>query len=72
MVGKPPARAAELDRRVLLGRHPVIGHGNSDEGEITGSPMAKMHSPLIPERPVLVLPDDQIRRLLDGCAGNRF
>src|SRR5260221_1140943 len=43
-----------------------------EEGEITGSPMAKMRPPKIPEKPVPVLPDDDIRRLLDSCAGKDF
>jgi site-specific recombinase XerC len=43
-----------------------------DEGEITGSPMAKMRPPIIPEKPVPVLPDDDIRRLLASCAGKDF
>jgi integrase len=44
----------------------------ADEGEIDASPMAKMHPPIIPEQPVPVLPDDQVRRLLDSCAGRDF
>jgi site-specific recombinase XerC len=43
-----------------------------EEGEIDGSPMAKMRLPKIPEKPVPVLPDDDIRRLLDSCAGKDF
>ena len=43
-----------------------------DEGEIDASPMAKMRPPLIPEQPVPVLPDAEIRRLLDSCAGRDF
>lgn len=40
-----------------------------DEGEIEGSPMAKIRKPLIPEQPVPVLSDAEIKRLLDSCAG---
>jgi site-specific recombinase XerD len=43
-----------------------------EEGEIGASPMAKMRPPIIPEQPVPVLPDDQVRRLLDSCAGRDF
>jgi site-specific recombinase XerC len=43
-----------------------------EEGEITGSPMAKMRPPKIPEKPVPVLPDDDIRRLLGSCVGKDF
>jgi site-specific recombinase XerD len=32
-----------------------------DEGEISGSPMIKMRPPIIPEQPVPVLSDDQVR-----------
>jgi hypothetical protein len=41
-------------------------------GEVDISPMAKKRKPLIPEQPVLVLPDGDIRRLLDSCAGRDF
>jgi site-specific recombinase XerD len=43
-----------------------------DEGEIDVSPMAKMRPPIIPEQPVPVLPDDQVRLLLGSCAGRDF
>ena len=44
----------------------------TDEGEIDSSPMAKMRPPIIPEQPVPVLADDQVRRLLDSCPGRDF
>jgi hypothetical protein len=34
--------------------------------------MAKMRKPIIPERPVPVLPDADVKRLLDNCAGCDF
>jgi site-specific recombinase XerD len=40
-----------------------------DFGEITVSPMAKMKPPAVPEVPVPVLSDDQLRRLLAACEG---
>lgn len=43
-----------------------------DEGEVTVSPMAEMRPPVIPEKPILVLPDDGIKRLLASCAGKDF
>jgi len=43
-----------------------------DEGEVNRSPMAKMRPPIIPEQPVPVLSDTEIRRLLDNCAGKDF
>lgn len=43
-----------------------------DEGEIDASPMAKMRPPKIPEKPVPVLSDEEIRLLLAGCSGKDF
>src|ERR1039457_3646846 len=43
-----------------------------EEGEIDGSPMAKTRPPKIPEKPVPVLPDDDVRRLLADCSGKDF
>ena len=43
-----------------------------DEGEISGSPMIKMRPPIIPEQPVPVLADDQVRGLLAACSGKDF
>ena len=43
-----------------------------DEGEISGSPMTKMRRPIIPEQPVPVLSDDQVRTLLAACSGKDF
>jgi integrase/recombinase XerC len=43
-----------------------------EEGEIDRSPMERMRPPAIPERPVDVLPDEQLRRLLKVCAGKDF
>lgn len=38
-----------------------------DEGEVRESPMAHMRPPLVPEQPVPVLSDEQLRRLLATC-----
>lgn len=43
-----------------------------DEGEITESPMARMKPPLVPETPVPVLAEDDIRALLKACEGRSF
>jgi len=43
-----------------------------DEGEIDASPMAKMRPPKIPEKPVPVLSDEEIRVLLADCSGKDF
>jgi site-specific recombinase XerD len=36
------------------------------------SPMARMKPPIVPEQPVPVLREDEIRRLLDTCNGQSF
>jgi integrase len=42
------------------------------EGELAASPMAEMRPPRVPETPVPVLTDDQLRRLLKVCEGRDF
>jgi integrase len=42
------------------------------EGELEKSPMAGMRPPQIPEVPVPVLTEDQLRRLLKACDGRDF
>lgn len=43
-----------------------------DEDEVNESPMAKMRPPILPEVPVPVLDDDQLRALLSTCTGKTF
>jgi site-specific recombinase XerD len=43
-----------------------------EEGEISRNPMAKMRPPTVPESPVPVVPDDDLRRLLVACSGKEF
>ena len=43
-----------------------------EEGEISGSPMRHMKPPLVPEQPVPIVSDDQLRALLETCAGRTF
>src|SRR5438105_1037315 len=43
-----------------------------DEGEIDHSPMARMSPPQVPEQPVPVLSEDDLRKLLADCAGKEF
>lgn len=43
-----------------------------EEEEIDVSPMAKMTPPLLPEVPVPVLDDDELRALLAACSGKEF
>jgi len=40
-----------------------------EEGEITDSPMRNMHPPMVPELALPILGDDEIRRMLQACAG---
>lgn len=42
------------------------------EGEVQASPMARMGAPIVPEVPVAVLTDDQLRALLRTCDGKDF
>jgi len=41
-------------------------------GEVTASPMARMKPSTVPEKPVPVLGDDELRRLLAACDGRGF
>jgi site-specific recombinase XerD len=43
-----------------------------DDGEISRSPMDKMRPPRVPEVPVPVLAEDQVRAILAGCATKTF
>jgi site-specific recombinase XerD len=43
-----------------------------DEGEIERNPMARMARPIVPDVPVAVLTDDELRKLLKACAGSSF
>jgi site-specific recombinase XerD len=43
-----------------------------DDGELPSSPMERMRPPAVPEQPVPVLGDDELRRLLATCKGNTF
>jgi site-specific recombinase XerD len=43
-----------------------------EDGEITESPMRNMSRPMVPEQPVPVLSDDQLRDLLRDCDGRSF
>lgn len=43
-----------------------------EEGEIERSPMEKMRPPMVPEQPIAVLSDDQLRALLKACDGKGF
>jgi site-specific recombinase XerD len=43
-----------------------------DDGEIPRSPFERMRPPQVPEQPVPILTDDELRALLDTCKGNTY
>ena len=43
-----------------------------DEGEIASSPMAKMSPPQVADKPVSIVEVDEMRKLMDVCAGKSF
>ncbi|HUZ42847.1 MAG TPA: phage integrase N-terminal SAM-like domain-containing protein, partial [Acidimicrobiales bacterium] len=43
-----------------------------DDGEITRSPMGKMRPPKVPEEPVPVVPEEDLRRILAVCNSKGF
>ena len=44
----------------------------TEDGEIPRSPMERMRPPAVPEQPVDILTDDELRALLDAARGNTF
>ncbi len=44
----------------------------AEEGEIERNPMATMHPPHVPETPPPVLREEDLRKILDACAGTGF
>jgi hypothetical protein len=43
-----------------------------DEEEIAVNPMARRKPPMVPDKPIPVVPEDALRRLLAACAGKGF
>jgi site-specific recombinase XerD len=43
-----------------------------DEGEVEADPMARMKPPIVPSKPVPVVPADGLKRLFAACAGKDF
>ncbi len=43
-----------------------------DEGEIAASPMARTRPPKVPEQPVPIFSQAELRRLLDVCSSRKF
>jgi site-specific recombinase XerD len=44
----------------------------AEEGEVATNPAANVRRPIVPEQPVPVLTDDELRALLASCAGKGF
>jgi site-specific recombinase XerD len=44
----------------------------TEEGEITANPMARMKPPTVPDVPVPVVSDEDLKRLLKACEGKAF
>jgi integrase/recombinase XerC len=44
----------------------------AEEGEILASPMARMKPPIVPDKPVPIVPEDGLKWLFKACAGNTF
>ncbi len=43
-----------------------------EEEEILADPMARMRPPIVPDKPVPIVPEDALKRLFGVCAGNTF
>jgi site-specific recombinase XerD len=43
-----------------------------EEGEVDANPMTHVRSPMVPDKPVPVLTDDELRALLAACSGKTF
>ena len=44
----------------------------AEEEEIPADPMARMKRPIVPDKPVPIVAEDGLKRLLRACAGNTF
>ncbi|HEV2413626.1 MAG TPA: tyrosine-type recombinase/integrase [Candidatus Dormibacteraeota bacterium] len=62
-----PATAAALHRGLR-----AFFKWAETEGEVDQSPMLKVRPPRVPEQPVAVLTDDQLRKLLEASSGASF
>ncbi|MGH9123763.1 MAG: tyrosine-type recombinase/integrase [Acidimicrobiales bacterium] len=66
-VGRSPATVANRYRSLQQ-----FFRWLADDGAILRSPMATMRPPRVPENPVPVLTEDQVRSLLEVCGGETF
>ena len=44
----------------------------AEEEEIPTNPMARIKPPIVPDKPVPIVPEDGLKRLFKACAGNTF
>jgi site-specific recombinase XerD len=44
----------------------------AEEEEIPADPMRRMKPPIVPDKPVPIVPEDGLKRLFRACAGNTF
>ncbi len=44
----------------------------AEEEEIPTNPTARMKPPIVPDKPVPIVPEDGLKRLFKACAGNTF
>ncbi|WP_207387449.1 tyrosine-type recombinase/integrase, partial [Protofrankia symbiont of Coriaria myrtifolia] len=68
---RPEGRSAAYANQVYRALQQWFGWLLAEE-EIDRSPLERMSPPVVPETPVPVLEDDQIRALLATCAGKEF
>src|SRR5512132_1262588 len=43
-----------------------------EEGEVPADPTLRLRRPIVPDKPVPIVPDDGLKRLFQACAGNSF
>ena len=67
-----PQHAAWVQRQRIALQNRQFFKWAAEEGEIADSPMAKMGPPSVPEVPVPVVGDDDLKKLLKTCEGATF
>jgi len=68
LLGRRAASTAAMYYKVLK----ILYAWLVEEEEIAASPMARMKPPIVPDKPVPIVPEDGLKRLLHICAGNTF
>jgi site-specific recombinase XerD len=70
MAGRPTVSAATVAKHYRSLQQ--LFRWLHESGVIDRTPFERMHPPNVPEKPVPVLSDDELRRLLAACRGNGF